>query len=103
LGQNIVLGILTIYLHTRFNTSSSNSSLDITLKVYAKNFLKGHHVCFTNNYLNKSFIFMKIYYYISLQDPTENGSSIAPTSHVCTYTMMLLIVENKKSKELGGL
>jgi hypothetical protein len=50
---------------------------------------------YKENFINKSYIFLKIYYHISFQDAILSGANVSPALNVCVSAILLLsIVRN---------
>jgi hypothetical protein len=83
-----------VYLYTKFNEPSSNSSLVIASKGGGHQY----HKCCTH--MKSLAYLLKIYCQTSFQDPRL---CVAPTSHECVFSiLLLLIVGNHEVYHWGG-
>jgi hypothetical protein len=87
-----------IYLHNKFHTLSSNSLLVTTIKLETKNFCKAIMLLF--KVLQNILPYQKLYFHISLHNPTITDARAAPTLQV--YTLACFFKRMWKIKMNGA-
>jgi hypothetical protein len=90
--SHLMCRYVTIYLRTKYHMPSSYGSCVIAIKPKVKNSFHTAAICILLHSTKKKNIFSKLRYRTRFQDRRLNVTSVASTSQVCAFAMLLPFV-----------